>query len=257
MHTNQKFRCWRCQSKVLYLVAESWEQKLLLVWTQGLMSQLRKSMHYCKNMHSLLVKCHGNLLSLLFPASSCFPHQSTLSSILFVQCPCSLMFFKVSRNLLSTVPPRLYPSATLSFIFCCLQIGIWASRLLFSQFSSSLGMWFHSVHSLWKGCTQISTSGNCLLSPEGNTAGVLSVIGMSCSCYFAKLVLGCICALSWQSCWHLCGLRVHSCMLKFLCNFSVCGLLNLRLVYRWRLCRSNKGDYQWKGWLGWSVFTSR
>jgi Fanconi anemia group M protein len=26
--------------------------------------------------------------------------------------------------LLSTVPPRLYPSATLSFIFCCLQIGI-------------------------------------------------------------------------------------------------------------------------------------
>jgi Fanconi anemia group M protein len=46
-------------------------------------------------------------------------------------------------------------------------------------------------------CTsKISTSGNCLLSPEGNTAGVLSVIGMSCSCYFAKLVLGCICALS-------------------------------------------------------------
>jgi hypothetical protein len=29
---------------------------------------------------------------------------------------------------------------------------------------------------LWKDCTQISTSGNCLLSPEGNTAGVLSII---------------------------------------------------------------------------------
>jgi hypothetical protein len=36
----------------------------------------------------------------------------------------SMLIDVLQGNLLSTVPPRLYPSATLSFIFCCLQIGI-------------------------------------------------------------------------------------------------------------------------------------